>query len=149
MSRMGGTAFFVETDRELRERIASALVHDGFTVELPQSGADALDRFAAAAPVLVVASLSSATHDGALLCKGLRQRSASVRLVLYCDETVVARSTDWAERLDCDVVVVGPFDYARLRDSLRGFGLVDAAPRAPSISFSVPMPEIPSFEVME
>ncbi|PXY30879.1 response regulator transcription factor [Prauserella muralis] len=75
MTEQGGLVLVVDDDETVRDVVRRYLEVSGFTVELAGDGAEALERFAARRPDLVVLDVMMPGMSGLDVCRTLRQSS--------------------------------------------------------------------------
>ncbi|MDT9000659.1 response regulator transcription factor [Paucibacter sp. APW11] len=76
----------VEDDQKLAELVRDYLGAYEFAVEIVARGDEALERFAASQPDLVILDLSLPGLDGLVVCRQIRERSAVPLLILTARE---------------------------------------------------------------
>ena len=81
----------VDDDPAIRDVLRFALAHAGFEVVEAEDGRSALERFAAAAPDLVVLDVMLPGIDGIEVCRALRRQSAVPILFLSAKEDEIDR----------------------------------------------------------
>src|SRR5436305_10406110 len=69
------TILLVDDERHIVELVRLYLVKEGFTVEAAYSGTEALQKFAASRPALVVLDLMLPELDGWEVCRCIRRES--------------------------------------------------------------------------
>ncbi len=121
-----------DDDADLRELIAFGLAQAGYLVIKVADGPQALERFAAESPDLVVLDINMPGMSGFAVCEAIRRRSRVPVLML----TVRGEEEDLVRALDlgADDYLTKPFSprtlLARIRALLRRSGLEAAAPLA-------------------
>ncbi|MCA1599246.1 MAG: response regulator transcription factor [Chloroflexi bacterium] len=136
------TILIAEDDRDVAALVAygARLTWPGCTVEVAPDGAEALRRFAAMAPDLVVLDVSMPPPDGFEVCRRIREVSTAPILMLTARDTLVDKIG--ALDLGADDYLTKPFDdlelLARLRALLRrAHGLTGAETPAPPVRVPV------------
>lgn len=115
------TILVVDDDTALAEMIGIVLRAEGFELEFCPDGADALDRFHAVQPDLVLLDLMLPGMDGIQICQLIRAESGTPIIML----TAKSETTDVVRGLEsgADDYIVKPFNpkelVARIRTRLR------------------------------
>jgi len=121
-----------DDDRDLKSLIAFALTQAGFLVEQASDGGEALKRFEATAPELVLLDINMPVANGFQVCERIRARSRVPIMML----TVRGEEEDLVRALElgADDYLTKPFSprtlVARIKALLRRAGLENAAPVA-------------------
>jgi DNA-binding response OmpR family regulator len=111
------TVLLVEDEEHLRVTLAYTLRKAGYTVETATSGPEALERFQAVPPHLVLLDVMLPGYDGFEVCRRIRQRSSVPVLMLTArtDEVDIVVGLE----LGADDYIVKPF---RMRELLARIG---------------------------
>lgn len=109
----GARIVIVEDDAELRSVVLRSLAEEGYSVEGAASGAELLERVAAAAPDALIVDIGLPDADGRDLCQALRARGMTAPIIF-----LTARDS-LAERLSGfdaggDDYITKPFALAEL-----------------------------------
>jgi len=121
-----------DDDRDLLSLIAFALTQAGFLVEQASDGGEALKRFEATSPELVLLDINMPVANGFQVCERIRARSRVPIMML----TVRGEEEDLVRALElgADDYLTKPFSprtlVARIKALLRRAGLENAAPVA-------------------
>jgi DNA-binding response OmpR family regulator len=111
------TVLLVEDDRDMLDVTAYALRQDGFHVIPATDGAQALSRWQADAPQLVLLDVSLPRMSGFEVCRRIRERSRTPVILLTgrAEEDQVIQGF----RLGADDYVTKPFSYKQLALRIR------------------------------
>ena len=108
------TLLLIEGNHADHPAFTSALRKKGFAVELVSSGSEALTRLADGfAPELVVVNAATLRTSGKRICKSLRDKAASLPILLILDED----RED--ENVDADAILLLPFTAQKLVNRIR------------------------------
>ena len=139
---MTRTVLVVDDERTLREALAEALVADGHRVVTAADGREALERFRAESPDLVLLDLMLPHVSGADVCRILRRESAVPIIMLTAKDSEVDKVVGL--ELGADDYVTKPFSLrellARVRAQLRRLDALGPAPGAGVRAAAVPEP---------
>lgn len=130
-----GKILVVDNEPQITRVLRSALVANGYAVEIAGDGVTALEKLAAWSPDMVITDLAMPLMDGVELCSEIRELSNLPILVLSVRdrEAVKVRALD----AGADDYVVKPFDIqellARIRAQLRRVRASTAEPQAPPL----------------
>ena len=128
---MSRSVLVVDDEATLRETLAEALEQDGLRVVTAADGREALERFRAEAPDLVLLDLMLPGVSGIEVCRILRRESAVPIIMLTAKDGEIDKVVGL--ELGADDYVTKPFSLrelmARIRAQLRR---LDAAPVAPA-----------------
>ncbi len=128
----GRTVLVVEDEPTVRETIAEALTADGLRVVTAADGRQALDRFRAERPDLVLLDLMLPELSGMEVCRILRRESSVPIIMLTARDSEVDKVVGL--EVGADDYVTKPFSLrelqARVRAHLRRQDTAAAAPRA-------------------
>jgi DNA-binding response OmpR family regulator len=128
------TVLVVEDEPTVRETVAEALVADGLRVVTAADGRQALDRFRAEHPDLVLLDLMLPELSGMEVCRILRRESSVPIIMLTARDSEVDKVVGL--EVGADDYVTKPFSLrelqARVRAHLRRQDVVVSAPRSTS-----------------
>ena len=120
----------VDDDPAIRDVVRFALARAGFDTDEAASGHQALERFAAGAPDLVVLDVMLPELDGLEICRQIRQRGATPILFLSARDEEVDRVVGL--ELGGDDYLVKPFSPRELVARVKAVLRRGAAPAAPA-----------------
>ncbi len=114
---MSQRVLVIDDEPQIRRALRVALQAEGYTADLAETGAEGLDRVAAAAPDIVILDLGLPDMDGADVCARLREWSQVPIIVL----SVRDAERDKVHALDrgADDYLVKPFGIAELLARMR------------------------------
>lgn len=118
---MKATILWLEGKRAESPHFVPGLRKKGYQVETVSSGAEALARFSAVAPNLVVLNAASMRTSGKRICRSLRELSNGVPIVIISN----AEKAD-NEAHDANVVLYLPFTTRKLLNRISPFLPVEA-----------------------
>ncbi len=118
---MIATILWLEGKRAESPHFVPGLRKKGFQVETVSSGAEALARFSAVAPDLVVLNAASMRTSGKRICRSLRELSNGVPIVIINNPETADNET-----LDANVVLHLPFTTRKLLNRISPFLPVEA-----------------------
>src|SRR3954467_9141311 len=116
-ARMGRTILVVEDEPTLRETLAEALADDGFHVIAAADGREALTRFRADRPDLVLLDLMLPELSGVEVCRILRAESAAPIIILTAKDSELDKVVGL--ELGADDYVTKPFSLRELSARVR------------------------------
>ena len=132
---MPRTVLIVDDEPTLRETLAEALEQDGLRVVTAADGREALDRFRAEQPDLILLDLMLPGLSGIEVCRIIRQESSVPILMLTARDSELDKVVGL--ELGADDYVTKPFSLRELQARIRAvLRRIDAA------SVSVPAPTI-------
>lgn len=128
----------VDDDPALRDILSLALTEEGFAVDVAATGSEALRRFAACAPDLVILDVLLPEMDGLEVCRRIR-RTAATPIVLL---TSRAEEVDRVNGLEigADDYVTKPFSTRELCARIRAIDRRLHRPAPPEAAAAQPAP---------
>ncbi len=128
----------VEDDMGVQKALRSMFESEGFEVIVSSGGATALQSFVAAAPRVVILDLRVPGKSGPDLCRGIRNKSPDVPIIVLSTATDVVEKVLLLE-LGADDYITKPFSprelLARVRVAVRRVSLANAARKQQVYSF--------------
>jgi two-component system response regulator RegX3 len=125
----------VEDEPSLAETVRYALDREGFDVEVATDGQSALDRFAAAAPDLIVLDLMLPVVSGLDVCRRIRATSTVPIVIVTAKDSEADKVTGL--ELGADDYVTKPFSVrelvSRVRAHLRRVEMGSSAAEEPAL----------------
>jgi DNA-binding response OmpR family regulator len=109
------TILVIEGKHADRPTFATGLQKKGLTVQVVQSGTEALERLSMLDPDLVVVNAASLRSTGVRICHSIREASEKVPIILIIDKNKVV------ERTVADVVLNLPFTAQKLVNRIRPY----------------------------
>jgi len=130
---MTRSVLVVDDEPTLRETLAEALEQDGLRVVTAADGREALVRFRAESPDLVLLDLMLPQVSGIEVCRIMRRESAVPIIMLTAKDSEIDKVVGL--ELGADDYVTKPFSLrelmARIRTQLRRLDVADATPPTP------------------
>lgn len=129
---MARTILLVDDEPTLRETLAENLEADGFAVVTAADGAQALERFRASRPDLVILDLMLPGLSGLELCRIIRREAAVPILMLTARDSEIDKVVGL--EVGADDYVTKPFSLRELQARIRALlRRVEQAPEAPAM----------------
>src|SRR5438046_2419757 len=121
------TILLVDDEDAVQKLLAYPLEREGFRVVVARDGLEALDRFAAEQPDLVVLDIMLPNLDGLEVCKRLRAQSSVPIIMLTARDDELDKVVGL--ELGADDYITKPFSIREFRSRVRAVLRRAAAPR--------------------
>ena len=115
---MEGKILVVEDDMDMRELLDEYLGDNGFEVDAAATGKEAMEKFRATKPHLVLLDVVLPDMNGFDVCKQMKELSKSVKIIVYTGK-VDAVDAAKARKAGADDFVVKTQDLSYVIESVR------------------------------
>lgn len=113
----------VDDEEMIRESLANLFQREGYTVEVAVNGLDALKKFEASHPRVVVMDIVMPEKEGVETIRELRAKSPDVRIIAISGggRRGNVQFLDVAKKLGADAALAKPFSRAQITGLVRDY----------------------------